>query len=144
VVPADVYQRAIRRALDLRLISSDDLRRDEERTRSELERSMLRLCRRHRLPEPEVNVRIDRYEVDFLWREQRVVAELDSWRHHGDRSTFESDRARDAHLQGLGYRVLRFTWRQVRSSPRSVARSLSAVLDLSAGPQATRRTNLAA
>ena len=28
------------------------------------------LVRRHRLPRPEVNVRIDRYEVDFLWRDQ--------------------------------------------------------------------------
>jgi len=35
-------------------------------TRSELERHFLRLCRRHRLPQPEVNVRVDPYEVDFL------------------------------------------------------------------------------
>src|SRR6266511_3782412 len=41
-VPQSVYQRAIRRALDLRLISSADLRREEELTRSELERLVLR------------------------------------------------------------------------------------------------------
>jgi very-short-patch-repair endonuclease len=32
---------------------------------------------------------------------------------HGHRRAFESDRARDARLVAGGYRVLRFTWRQV-------------------------------
>jgi very-short-patch-repair endonuclease len=127
-VPQPVYQRAVRRALDLRLISSANLRREEDLTRSELERLMLRLCRRHHLPQPGVNARIERYEVDFLWRDQRVIVETDSFRHHGDRSAFEADRARDAQLQSLGYRVLRFTWRQVRETPEIVARSLRAVL----------------
>jgi very-short-patch-repair endonuclease len=126
--PQTVYRRAVRRALDLRLISSTEIDREEELTRSELERLMLRFCRRHRLPPPEVNSRVDRYEVDFLWREQRVVVETDSWQHHSDRATFESDRARDAHLQALGYRVLRFTWRQIRETPALVARTLRALL----------------
>jgi very-short-patch-repair endonuclease len=55
--------------------------------------------------------------VDFLWREQRLVVETDSWQHHSDRAAFEADRARDARLQSLGYRVLRFTWRQIRETP---------------------------
>jgi hypothetical protein len=33
----------------------------EELTRSELERRFLSLCRRHRLPTPEVNARVGRY-----------------------------------------------------------------------------------
>jgi very-short-patch-repair endonuclease len=88
----------------------------------------MRFCRRHRLPPPEVNARLGPYEVDFLWREQRVVVETDSWRHHGHRSAFESDRAKDARLQALGYRVLRFTWRQISEDPDFVARALRAVL----------------
>jgi very-short-patch-repair endonuclease len=127
-LPQSIYRRAVRRALDLRLISSAELRREEELTRSELERLFLRFCHRHRLPAPEVNARVDRYEVDFLWREQRVVVEADSFGHHGHRAAFESDRARDAHLQMLGYRVLRFTWRQIRETPETVARSLRALL----------------
>ena len=112
-VPHRVYQRAVRKALDLRWISSSDLKREDELTRSELERLMLRLCRRHHLPQPEVNAHVGPYEVDFLWREQRVIVETDSWRHHADRAAFESNRARDAHLQSLGFRVLRFTHRQL-------------------------------
>jgi very-short-patch-repair endonuclease len=127
--PQPLYRRAVRRALDVGLISSSDLKREDELTRSELERLMLRLCRRHRLPPPEVNARVDRYEVDFLWREQKVIVETDSWSHHGDRAAFESDRARDAHLQSLGFRVLRFTWRQVLDTPKAVARPLRALLE---------------
>jgi very-short-patch-repair endonuclease len=33
------------------------------------------------------------YEVDFLWREQRLVVETDGWATHGDRRSFEADRA---------------------------------------------------
>src|SRR4051812_36507603 len=94
--PQPVFRRAVRRALDLRLIASSDLRNADELTRSELERRFLALCRRHRLPLPEVNARVGPYEVDFLWRAQRVVVETDSWRHHGGRSAFQRDRARDA------------------------------------------------
>jgi very-short-patch-repair endonuclease len=104
-VPQPVYRRAIRRALDLRLIASGDLR-DEERSRSEMERLFLGFCRRHGFPQPQVNARVGPYEVDFLWREQRIVVETDSWRHHGDRAAFEADRARDAQLHSFGFRVL--------------------------------------
>jgi Protein of unknown function (DUF559) len=55
-------------------------------TQSELEFMFLRLCRRHRLPMPEVNVKVGSYVVDFLWREQRVIAETDGKQfHRGDR-----------------------------------------------------------
>jgi very-short-patch-repair endonuclease len=113
VASADEYRRAVRRALDLRLISSQELRSEEELTRSELERLFLRLCRRHHLPQPEVNVPLGPYEVDFMWRDRSLIAETDGFRHHGDRDAFERDRARDAELQTLGFTVLRFTYRQV-------------------------------
>ena len=41
------------------------------RTRSELEEMFLALCDKHGLPRPEVNVHIEGYECDFVWREQR-------------------------------------------------------------------------
>jgi very-short-patch-repair endonuclease len=127
-LPQPGYQRAVRRALDLRLVSPAELKQDPDLTRSELERLFLRLCHRHRLPVPEVNVRVDGYEVDFLWRQPRLIVETDGFRHHGSRAAFESDRARDAHLQGLGYRVLRFTYRQVSETPGAVVTSLRALL----------------
>ena len=127
-VPERVYLRAVRRALDRKLISSAQLKGEEELTRSELERRMLRIFRRHRLPQPEVNARIGPYEVDFLWREQRVIVETDSWRHHADRTAFEADRARDAHLQSMGLRVLRFTHRQLTQERSAVIAALRTLL----------------
>jgi very-short-patch-repair endonuclease len=121
VVPGPVYRRAIRAALDLKLITSSDLEGEEDLTRSELERIFLALCRRHRLPQPEVNARVGPYEVDFLWRDRGLIAETDGFRHHGNRDAFERDRARDAHLQSLGFKVLRFTHRQVMERTPVVA-----------------------
>ena len=112
-VPQQVYRAAVRKALDLRLISSHDLGPDPDVTRSELERMFISLCRRHRFPQPKVNARVGPYEVDFLWRDRRLIVETDGFRHHGNRAAFESDRGRDAFLQSRGYRVLRFTYRQV-------------------------------
>ena len=127
-LPQPVYQRAVRRALDLRLIRSADLQREPDLTRSELERLFLRLCRRHRLPQPEVNARLGPFEVDFLWRHRRVIAEVDGYRHHGGRAGFESDRARDAHLQSLGFRVLCFTHRQLTQERSAVVAALRPLL----------------
>lgn len=86
---SDIHRSAVRRALDLKLITSEQLHSDGELTRSELERHFRSLCRHHRLPPPKVNARVAGLEVDFLWREQKVIVETDSWRHHGDRTAFE-------------------------------------------------------
>jgi len=92
-------------------------------TRSELERRALRLIRRARLEGPEVNVRLHGYEVDLLWRQHRLVVELDSREHH--EHAFERDRRRDADLLSRGWRVLRLTWRQVVNDPAWVTEVIS-------------------
>jgi hypothetical protein len=38
---------------------------------------MLRLIRAAELPAPRVNARLGGYEVDFLWREEQLVVEVD-------------------------------------------------------------------
>src|SRR5215213_9216710 len=58
-------------------------------------------------PQPEVNVRLAGFELDFLWPANRLVVELDGWDSHRTRSAFEEDRARDARLTLLGYEVVR-------------------------------------
>jgi very-short-patch-repair endonuclease len=116
-----VFRAAVRRALDLRLITSADLQSPPDLTRSVLERIFLQLCSRHHLPQPEVNVRIGPYEVDFLWRDRGLIVETDGFRNHGHRDAFERDRAKDAHLQSMGFRVLRFTYRQVLNRTPVVA-----------------------
>lgn len=82
-------------------------------TRSEAEAEFLALIRKARLPAPEANVRIEGYEVDFLWRAERIAVEIDGYRYHASRSSFERDRRRAAHLAAHGIQVIPLTWRQV-------------------------------
>lgn len=121
-----VLRRAVREAGMLGLPIADDAKRDH--TRSELERLFLRLCRRHRLPSPQVNVKLGRYTADFLWADRRLVVETDGWQAHRSRLAFEEDHARDLELKLRGYEVLRFTYRQVRGDPGGVAAALRALL----------------
>ena len=97
-------------------------------TRSELEERFLALCRRYRIPLPEVNVRIGPFVADFLWPKERVIVETDGWKFHRGRDVFESDHKRDLWLQEHGYEVVRLTHRQITENPRSVASSVLAVL----------------
>jgi very-short-patch-repair endonuclease len=99
-----------------------------DRARTDLEQEFLALCRRHRLPEPAVNVKVDRFEVDFLWANERLIVEVDGWESHSTRSAFEEDRARDARLKVIDYEVLRFTWRQIKSDPAAVAGTTRSLL----------------
>lgn len=99
--------------------------RDGDHTRSELERRFLALCRRHGLPAPEVNVRIDDFLVDFLWRDRRLIVETDGYRYHRGRAAFEDDRARDLRLKLLGYDVLRLTERQLAAGAIEAIRRLT-------------------
>lgn len=97
-------------------------------TRSEAERRLLTLVRRAGLPRPGTNTRVHGWEVDALWPAERVIVEVDGYAFHAGRSAFERDRRRDAELQAAGFRVLRFTWRQVVGSPEAVVVHLAAVL----------------
>jgi very-short-patch-repair endonuclease len=125
-VSAAELRRAIRQAEMLGLSLGEESRSD--RTRSDLERDFLRLCRRHGLPTPEVNVRVGRHLADFLWRDRRLIVETDGYRYHRGRQAFEDDRARDLRLRALGFEVLRLSYRQVSDEPAAVAKVLGAVL----------------
>ncbi len=82
-------------------------------TRSEAERRFLELMREAELRAPATNVVLRGYEVDFLWRAERLVVEIDGFAFHRSEAAFERDRQRDAVLAAAGYRVLRVTWRQL-------------------------------
>ncbi|PZS09230.1 MAG: hypothetical protein DLM64_11005 [Solirubrobacterales bacterium] len=82
-------------------------------TRSQAEELFLELLRKAGLPRPAVNASLGRYEVDFLWRAERLVVEIDGFTFHRERGAFEADRHRDAELKAAGFTVLRFTWRQL-------------------------------
>jgi very-short-patch-repair endonuclease len=125
-VSAETLRRATRQAEVLGFPLGDPHLADP--TRSELERRFLQLCRRHRLPRPEVNVRAGGFLVDFLWRAQRVVVETDGYRYHRGRQAFEDDRTRDLELRLRGYQVLRLSYIQVVEEPGVVAMALRALL----------------
>jgi very-short-patch-repair endonuclease len=97
-------------------------------TRSELEERFLALVADAGLPRPRVNAVVADHEVDFLWRRQRLVVETDGAATHLTSTAFEEDRRRDAALQVAGFRVVRFTWRQITEDPRAVAATLRALL----------------
>jgi very-short-patch-repair endonuclease len=99
-----------------------------EMTRSKLERDLLRIVRLAGLPAPLVNHRVGAYEVDFAWPDHRVIVETDGYAARGHRRAFEDDRARDAALQAAGWRVLRFTYRQLARHPLKAAARLAQVL----------------
>jgi very-short-patch-repair endonuclease len=75
-----------------------------------------------------VNVRVDRFVVDFLWRDERLIVELDGWQSHRTRSALEEDWARDIRLKLLAFEVLRFTWRQLDRDPRRIASFIRSLL----------------
>ncbi len=66
---------------------------------------------------PAVNVLVEGHLVDFLWSEQKVIVETDSWSHHGDRLTFEDDHQRDVNLIAAGYQVHRTTYKMLERNP---------------------------
>ena len=81
-----------------------------------------------RLPRPETNITVEGYEVDLLWRRERLIVEVDGYAYHSTRQAFERDRARDAALQAAGYRVVRLTWRQIAYEPLAVVVQLTRLL----------------
>jgi very-short-patch-repair endonuclease len=112
---------------------------ESDRTRSDLETAFLDLYRDHDIPPPEVNVKLGRWEVDFLWREQRLVVEADFFAYHRGSISFEDDYARDLDLRAAGYTVLRFNDIQLEEEPDRVASVVAEALAASPAPQPQRQ-----
>ncbi|HKO39078.1 MAG TPA: DUF559 domain-containing protein [Solirubrobacterales bacterium] len=125
--PSRLLRRAIRQA-ELMGLRLDGV--ESDRTRSDLEAAFLDLWHRHHIPPPEVNAKLGRWEVDFLWRSQRLVVEADTWTYHRGSVAFEDDHARDLDLRAAGYTVLRFTDRQLEAEPGRVVADVTRDLGL--------------
>ena len=68
---------------------------------------------------------IDQYIVDFVCRKLKLIIELDG-RYHDHQ--LQKDQLREAKLQSLGYRVLRFTEYEVMTNLNNVVRTLESYL----------------
>jgi hypothetical protein len=132
-----------------RLVSVPSLRKDLERwgarrgttrlatvivhgpapTRSIMEARFLSLLDQYDLPHPEVNAKVLNYEVDGLYREAKLVIELDSHRWHDSPLAQAADRERTADLEAHGYRVMRFTSDELKHRPERALRRLRTALE---------------
>lgn len=96
--------------------------------RNEFEESFVAFLDAYGLPRAEMNaplmLRERFFEIDALWRPQRLAVELDSREVHETDDGFESDRERDRILLAEGWRTTRITWRQLRDSAPEVAADL--------------------
>jgi hypothetical protein len=101
--------------------------------RSPLEVRFVAFVRAYRLPPPVQNVHVLDHEVDALWPEAKLIAELDSWEHHAHRAAFERDRARDPKLLVAGYRTIRITHRRLDREAATVAAEIRALLGIAPG-----------
>ena len=111
-------------------------------TANESEERVLAIIRTAELPRPEVNALIALPEGepiygDFVWPAQRLIVETDGRASHATGQAFEGDRVRDQRALLAGWRVVRFTWRQVVQDPARVAATIAALLDGSPAGRAT-------
>jgi len=128
VLPAWLVRQAARKAEIAGVRLGPKVKTDG--ARSDLERDFLRLCRRFGVPAPEVNVKVGRWTVDFLWPRQGIAVETDFYGYHRGRVAFRDDRARDLGLRRRGFAVHRFSEEQVNEQPEAVARDLREALGL--------------
>lgn len=97
-------------------------------TRSDLEERFVAFAHRYGLPTPETNVPLHGYVVDALFRAERVIVEIDTWDTHGLRTSFGSDRKRDAEMLAHGFVTIRSTDERLEENPDHEAGLILAVL----------------
>jgi hypothetical protein len=71
-------------------------------TRSQLEKRFMALVDEAGLAKPEVNVVVEGYRVDFVWRAEMLIVETDGLAYHSTDDRFETDRRRDRVLVVAG------------------------------------------
>jgi len=111
--------------------------------RSRMEARMLPLLTHHALPIPETNEKLRiagrAFEVDFLWREQRVIVETDGGRFHDHPRAQRRDAERNRLLARAGYRVPRVGWEQLRDEPDRTIAEIARFLRAPVSPVPYRR-----
>ncbi len=97
-------------------------------TRSEFEDAAAAFVEHHDLGNPETNATVAGYEVDLVWRDAKLIVELDSRSYHDTPQAFEEDRERDAAVLAAGYVTVRITWERLTKTPRREAERLRQIL----------------
>jgi len=93
-------------------------------TRSPLERLFLPLCERAGIPMPDVNVWIAGVLVDAVWRQQKLVVELDGRENHSSWGQIQDDRSKELRLRAAAFEVIRYGTRQLEEEAPAVEAEL--------------------
>ena len=78
---------------------------------------------------PETNASIVGVKVDLLWREEKLVVELDSGRYHGVPAAVDRDRRKEAHLRKNDCELLRYSYWQIKEEPHFFVAEVAAKLE---------------
>jgi very-short-patch-repair endonuclease len=95
---------------------------------SKLERRFLELLSEAGLPLPETNRQVDGRRVDCRWPAHRLTVELDSYRYHNSRHSWELDHRRRREARARGDEFRRFAYGDVFDSPPVVLSEVSELL----------------
>jgi very-short-patch-repair endonuclease len=68
--------------------------------------------------------------VDCRWPEQRLTVELDGYRFHNSRHSWEKDRRREREARARGDEFRRYTYGDVMEDPRFMLAELRVLLPL--------------
>ncbi len=102
------------------------------RARSGIEVDLFELCEANRLPLPELNADFAGWEVDALWRRERLAVELDGPGNHRTPAQIRRDRRKELDLRAAGFPVIRYSDEQMKQSRRLIAEELGRLLDSAA------------
>lgn len=96
---------------------------------SRLERRFRQILQAAGLPQPDrVNTREGSFLVDCRWLRPGLTAELDSYRFHNSRHSWERDLAREREAYARGDHFRRYTWGDVFETPGPMLAELRALL----------------
>ena len=98
-------------------------------TLSTLEALFLDLLRAEALDLPITNRPAGGHRVDCRWPEHRLTVELDGYRFHNSRHSWEQDRQREREARARGDEFRRYTYADVTEDPRLMLAELHSLLD---------------
>jgi very-short-patch-repair endonuclease len=71
----------------------------------------------------------ERFEIDFLWREQRLAIETDGRRFHDNPNALIRDSRRNRALAKAGYSVLRLIYDDLTDRPEQTIAEIARILN---------------
>lgn len=100
----------------------------EDGARSKAERILIKLLTDNSIKGWRANCPLGGYEVDVLFRAEKLVIEIDGFAFHTDAVDFQKDRTKQNAIALNGHQVLRFTWLDLTEYPDRVVAEITQTL----------------